>query len=167
MSSSLPPQVSVPSFSKPNLKHEVDPFNLTCSCIAQATYGHEACTHSKLVNALHGAFHYLEGAHLGLLADYRTEVIILPGADRYGVIETDYERTDNGFEPGAWQHFLAWDRKNLIRVSWHIDYGFEVIADVVDVHQWDRGIPRSHRRKEVKNLYRRPNYELSERPLKR
>jgi len=164
MSTSVPNYVLVPSYTQPDLYHRVNPKTGECDCDGQAIYGHNACRHSRLVLALvwpdRNRLDLLDDATLGMLADYRTPIITLQ------CYETDYQKKARDFEPGAWQHMLAFDSRTFICVSWHIDTEREVISDVLDVNTWHSHIPPTHHTREVKQQYRRPNYELSERPIK-
>jgi hypothetical protein len=151
--------VQVPSFTEPEVSYEVDvthPIIPRCRCGSRTP----VCKHEALAEDVAPRYDLLEHTEIGVLADMKTRVVILES------FETDYEKEEKGFEPGAWQHSLCHDGKNLMCVSWHIDFGYEQRRDVLDVNTWKAHIPPTHHHKEVKHLYRRPNYELSERPVK-
>lgn len=161
--SSLPQLVSVPSFTLDDVAYEVDSRTGDCKCGRRIRGNKPWCKHAQVIDDLSVATNptqLLEHVERGLLADYRTAVLIFQS------FETDYTKRVGGFEPGAWQHCLVHDGEGFICASWHIDYYIEILRDVLDVNTWNVHIPETHHRKEVKTLYRRPNYDYSTTPIK-
>lgn len=153
-----PREVLVPSYTEDEVYYRVHRDTLSCDDPGR-TFNPEqdSCKHSRLVSAIEGSTLDLKSATRGLLQD-GTRVIVLESMDAFY-----YERTW-GFDQGIYSHELCFDGEQLMVISTDLATATEQRRYIHDANAWNRHIPPTQEDRKPKILYRKPNYEWTERP---
>ncbi len=147
--------VRVPSYTKDDTFYDVHEKTLACPCPARTQAAAPSCKHGRLV----ALGLDLGSAVRGLLADGETRVLVLESMD------AEYHERTWGFDQGVYSHELAFDAHRLLVISTNVGTGVELIRSIHDPATWKRHIPPTQHYRQPKYRYRRPNYELSTRPV--